>query len=121
MRIPKDIPLAKYIRRLIAADKVEQFYYTGEWKELRADVMEYFHNECQECLKHGRYTRADCVHHVNEVRHRPDLALSRYYVDAKGIRQYNLIALCNQCHNVAHPDKGYKSDVKDRFTNKERW
>lgn len=120
MRIPKDIPLAKYIRKLIRADKVELFYYTDDWKELRAKVMEAFHNECQECLKKGKYTRAECVHHVNEVRHRPDLALSRYYVDAKGVKQYNLVPLCKICHNIAHPNKGYKGDVC-RFTNKERW
>jgi len=120
MRIPKDIPLTKYIRELIRADKVEQFYYTEDWKELRAEVLEYFHNECQECLRKGNYTRADCVHHVNEVRHRPDLALSRYYVDGRGIRQYNLIPLCNVCHNLVH-DKLGEWQNKDKFTNKERW
>lgn len=120
MRIPKDIPLAVYIRRLIKAGKVEQFYFTDEWKELRQDVLDFFHNECQECLKKGRYTEANCVHHVNEVRHRPELALSRYYIDSKGIKQHNLVPLCNQCHNNVH-DKLGEWQRKDRFTNEERW
>lgn len=120
MRVPQDISLRKFIESLIAADKVEQFYYTEDWKELRAEVLEYFHNECQECLKRGEYTRADCVHHVNEVRDRPDLALSRYYVDGRGIRQYNLIPLCNTCHNIVH-DKLNTFYKKEKFTNKERW
>lgn len=120
MRIPKSIPLAKYIRQLIEADKLERFYLSDDWKELRAQVLEFFHNECQECLKKGNYTKADCVHHINEVRSRPDLALSRYYVDSKGIRQYNLVPLCNTCHNVVH-EKLKKYYERDKFTNTERW
>ena len=120
MRIPTDIPLAVYIRRLIKAHKIEQFYFSEDWKELRQDVLDYFHNECQECLKKGIYTSADCVHHVNEVRHRPELALSRFYVDDKGIRQYNLLPLCNQCHNIVH-EKLKKHRENNRFTNEERW
>ena len=120
MRIPKDIPLAVYIKRLIAADKIERFYFTEDWKELREDVLDFFHYECQECLKKGNYSRADCVHHVNEVKIRPDLALSRYYVDAKGVRQYNLVPLCNQCHNIVH-DKLGEWQRKDKFVNTELW
>lgn len=120
MRVPKDIPLAVYIKRLIAADKIEKFYFTEDWKELREDVLDFFHYECQECLKKGNYSRADCVHHVNEVKNRPDLALSRYYVDAKGVRQYNLVPLCNQCHNIVH-DKLGEWIRQDKFMNEEKW
>ena len=120
MRIPKDIPLSKYIRQLISRDQVAKFYLSDDWKELREDVLETFHYECQECLKKGRYTKADCVHHINEVRHRPDLALSRYYVDDKGQQQYNLIPLCNTCHNLIH-DKLGNWQRKDKFTNTEMW
>lgn len=121
MRVPTNISLAEYIKRLIQADKVERFYYTDDWKELRQDVLEYFHYECQECLKLGRYTRAECVHHVNEVKKKPELALSRYYIDRRGKQQYNLIPLCNECHNIAHPEKGLKNIKKERFTNEEKW
>ena len=120
MKIPTNVPLRVYIERLIAADKIELFYRTDEWKELRADVLEFFHWECQECLKHGRYTNADCVHHVNEVRVRPDLALSKYFTDADGKQQFNLIPLCNTCHNIVH-DKLYAFQRRDKFNNKERW
>ena len=113
MRIPTDIPLATYIRQLIKAGKVEQFYFTDDWKELRQDILDDFHNECQECLKHGKVTTEElCVHHVNEVRQYPHLALSRYYVDDKGQRQYNLIPLCKTCHNIVH-DKLYQWQRKD--------
>lgn len=121
MRIPKDIPLAVYIKRLIAEDKIEQFYFTEDWKELREVVLEELHNECQECLKKGDLTTDDlCVHHVNEVRDRPDLALSKWYTDSKGNRQRNLVPLCKQCHNIVH-DKLGNWQRKDKFTNEEKW
>lgn len=120
MRIPSDIPLAKWIRQLIRDNKIERFYQTEDWKELRQAVLEFFHFECQECLKKGDYTKADCVHHVNEVRIKPDLALSRYYVDEKGQQQPNLVPLCNVCHNIVH-DKLGEWQRKDKFTNIERW
>ena len=120
MRIPKDISLAAWIRKLIAEDKLEQFYFTDDWKELRQDVLEFFYFECQHCLARGNYTKADCVHHVNEVRIRPDLALSRYYVDEHGQQQYQLVPLCNTCHNLVH-DKLGEWQRKDKFTNEERW
>ena len=121
MRIPTDIPLAKWIRQLIKADMVEQFYFTDDWKELRQDVLDDFHNECQECLKKGVVTTDElCVHHVNEVRHRPELALSRYFTDDKGQTQPNLVPLCKVCHNIVH-EKVKKARKSDKFTNEERW
>jgi 5-methylcytosine-specific restriction endonuclease McrA len=120
MRVPADIPLATYIRKLIRADKVEQFYFTEDWKELRQEVLDELHNECQECLKNGEYTRADCVHHMNEVRHRPDLALSKFFVDEHGRQQRQLVPLCNRCHNVVH-EKLEKHRESKRFSNVERW
>ena len=121
MRIPTDIPLATWIRQLIKLGKVEQFYFTDEWKELREDVLDAFHHECQECLKKGVVTTDElCVHHVNEVRHRPELALSRYYTDEQGQTQPNLVPLCKICHNIVH-EKLAKHQKKNRFSNEERW
>jgi 5-methylcytosine-specific restriction endonuclease McrA len=106
---------------LISSDRIEQFYQTQDWKELRAAVLDYYHHECQECLKKGIYSKADCVHHVNEVRQNPALALSRWYTDPKtGKNQPNLVPLCNQCHNNVH-DKLGEWQRKDKFQNEERW
>ena len=120
MRIPTNISLATYIRQLIADDQLEQFYLSEDWKELRLDVLQELHYECQECLKLGRYTRAICVHHINEVRNRPDLALSKYYINGEGKKQRQLVPLCNKCHNIVH-DKLGNWQRKDKFINEERW
>lgn len=120
MRIPNNISLATYIKYLIKKDRIQLFYYSEDWKELREEVREELHNECQECLKRGHYTKAECVHHVNEIRVRPDLALSKYYMDQNGNRQRQLVPLCNKCHNMIH-DKLKNWQQKDKFQNEEKW
>lgn len=120
MRLPNDRSLSSYIKELIQMDNLILFYKSKEWLELRAEVLHDLHYECQECLKRGRYTRADCVHHVNEVKKRPDLALSKYYIDEEGNKQRQLIPLCNTCHNIVH-DKLGEWQRKDKFVNEERW
>ena len=120
MRIPRDIPLATYIRQLIKVNKLELFYKCQEWIDLRLEVLREHHFECDECLKRGTYTRADCVHHINEVRKRPDLALSKFYTDKEGKTHRNLVPLCNNCHNIIH-DKLGNYQKKNRFSNEERW
>lgn len=120
MRIPNDISLATYIKRLIKANKIEQFYFSEDWKELRQEVLNELHCECQECLKKGEYTKANCVHHVNEVKHKPELALSKYYVDEKGRQQRQLLPLCSRCHNAIH-EKLEKHNQSKKFCNEERW
>lgn len=120
MRIPTGISLERYIRELIQADEIYKFYKSKEWIELRQEILFQYHYECQECLKRGRYTRADCVHHINEVKNRPDLALSKHYTDESGNIKENLVPLCNRCHNEIH-DKLGNWQRKDKFQNIERW
>lgn len=121
MRIPTDKSLAKWIRELIRADKIIVFYKTDDWLELKAEVLEENHYECQNCLKDGKYTRADVVHHVNHVRTHPHLALSKHYTDSKGKKQKNLVPLCNACHALEHPEKFGNQQNADKFTNEEKW
>ena len=107
-RIPQDIPLAVWIRQLIKDGNIYQFYKSNEWLDLRDDVMRDAHYECQHCLLHGKYTRAEMVHHVNEVRKRPDLALTREFIDPITKEKIiNLVALCNSCHEKEHPEEPY--------------
>lgn len=122
-RVPRDIPLSTWIRELIRADTIWKFYKTDDWLELRDDVMRDCHFECQECLKQGIYTRAVMVHHVNEVRKRPDLALSKTFVDALGNEHKNLVALCNPCHEKEHDRfENYREQSgREKFSNVERW
>ena len=124
-RIPQDIALDVWIRQLIREDKIYLFYKSDDWLELRDEVMKDAHYECQHCLKNGIYKRAEMVHHINEVRKRPDLALTREFIDAiTNEKIINLIALCNSCHEKEHPDRfgNYRMQRGiERFTNEEKW
>jgi len=117
------LSLSKHIRELIEDDNLVKFYKSREWRELRQEVLAEHHYECQECLKRGRYTTATMVHHVQEVRKRPDLALSKTYTDSKGNEQRQLVPLCIACHELIHDKFGdyNKEHNRERFTNEERW
>lgn len=119
-----DNELAAYIRRLIAEDKLYVFYKSRAWMELRNEVLRDNHYECAHCLQHGKYTRAVMVHHVNEVRKRPDMALTKEYKDdMSGKMVKNLVPLCNACHEAEHDrfENKRAEQGKEKFTNKERW
>ncbi len=111
--------LEQYIRKLIAENKLYTFYKSKDWLNLRQQILNKNHNECYECLKRGKYKRAVTVHHVKEVKIRPDLALSEYYIDENGDKQVNLKPLCKQCHNAEH--SRFSPAEKRPQLNKERW
>lgn len=112
--------LEKQIRELIEKGEEVKFYKSKAWQMLRVWILEKYHYECQECLKKGKYTRAKVVHHVNELKKRPDLALSEYYVDIiTGERKPNLIPLCQDCHNIVH-ERICEAEYKPQL-NEERW
>lgn len=123
-RIPSDISLASWIQQLIENDKIYLFYKSDDWIQLRDNVLKDAHYECQHCLKHGIYKRAEMVHHINEVRKRPDLALTRSFVDPITHDEIiNLIALCNSCHEKVHDRcrNFRRENGAEKFQNEERW
>lgn len=115
--------LSAYIRGLIDDDNIVKFYKSREWRELRDEVLRENYYECQECLKQGKYTTATMVHHVQEVRKRPDLALSKTYVDGRGEVHKQLVPLCIACHERVHDKLGDYSRERSgpKFRNEERW
>lgn len=110
----------QWIRELIQQGKEYKFYKTKQWQDLRTYILEKYHYECQECIKKGKYTQARNVHHINELKDRPDLALNEYYTDSTtGKRKINLIPLCIDCHNIQH--KRVCSNEHKPQLNEERW
>lgn len=109
--------LANWIAELERRDELWKFYKSKAWMKLKEEVLREQHNECQVCLEEGRLTKADTVHHVNEVRERPDLALSKYYIDEHNNKKLNLISICKRCHNRVHN----RFTKNEGFSNVERW
>ena len=91
---------ASWVLQLIATDNLHAFYKSPEWRRTRRAVMKHQRRRCWDCAHKSPavMTRGNTVHHVNELRKRPDLALSEY--DELG--RVNLVVLCPSCHWERH-------------------
>ena len=100
------------IEQLIAAGKIKLFYKRKTWRRKRREILRRDNHECQRCKARGRYSKATVVHHIEHLDRRPDLAL----------HSPNLLALCEPCHNLEHPEKvaGLKFVRRQPLT-PERW
>ena len=78
----------EWIRELIRSGKVQAFYNTREWHELRERKRRAEHFECERCRARGIHSQAYTVHHRKYLRRFPELAMS----------YDNLELLCEQCH-----------------------
>lgn len=85
-------------------DKVNPFYFTPTWKAAREAAAARDNYLCQRCLKRGRITPFDLVHHIEPLELRPDLALVLE----------NLLSLCWSCHNIVEPRGPRRGPKKKR-------
>lgn len=109
--------LVSWIKQLKIDGKIIDFYRSTHWLKVRKEVLREQKDECQECLKLGKITKANTVHHIQFVSKYPDLALSKHYT-YNGKQYRNLIAVCSECHNKLHPEK--RKQRKEPI-NEERW
>lgn len=81
----------QYYQR-IRGDREEQaFYHSQAWlslKEMKLCDQPY----CEEHLKKGEYVGATIVHHIEEVKKRPEMRLD----------MGNLMSVCKSCHSRMH-------------------
>ena len=94
---------ACWILQLIAEHNIHAFYNSTLWERKRAKVIKDQRGRCWDCMHKSpaKISRGTTVHHVHELRQRPDLALSEY--DEQG--QINLICLCPSCHWDRHHNR----------------
>ncbi len=117
MNINNQDEVSKWVSKLIAENRLEEFYNSKYWRRLRKEVLIEHKYECQDCKARGFYTKANHVHHVQFVRRHPSLALSKVYLfQSKEYR--NLIPLCHDCHEQRH---GYRQKEKKEPLTEERW
>lgn len=108
----------RWLLQLIREDRLVKFYQSPPWRKLRQKAMKRDNYECQMCKQQGRYHRVENVHHIKEVKDRPDLALDIN----------NLMCLCIDHHNEVHErymtiaeKKQKKLDSFQNFDPTERW
>jgi len=95
--------LVQWINTLIRYHNIKAFYNSALWENLRQEVLEEQHYECQVCKVKSP---AEAVHHVKFLRQHPELALTKS----------NLMCLCKECHYEVH----HKAENKPQL-NEERW
>ena len=90
---------------------VKEFYGTKAWKDCSEAYKRSVGNLCEECLKQGRISPADDVHHIKKL---TDHNVSDPRVS---LSFDNLMALCNPCHDKKHSkNKRYTIDEWGRVT-----
>lgn len=62
------------------------------WERKRIVILKRDDYKCRECIRYGKTSEASPVHHIYPVESHPE-----YAYDA-----WNLISLCNKCHNEMH-------------------
>ena len=107
------------------------YYNCKRWRDLRKKILARDHYECQRCVARIRSAaqsgkilkptdrhirKAVCVHHIQEIKDRPDLAYD----------EENLISLCHRCHDEVHHRsvddfKQYRFTKKKPALTEERW
>lgn len=73
-------------------------YKGRQWSLLRNRILKRDLYKCVQCIRYGKTTSAQTVHHVIPVEQRPDL----YF------KSCNLISLCDVCHNKMHNRDGHE-------------
>lgn len=109
------------IKKLIAENRIEEFYNDKFWRRFSKKIIEENNFECEHCRRKGKYSRARLVHHVKHLKKFPHLAYSRYYIDENGVRHKQLVPLCQHCHELEHPERRRSTKSSTKFTNEERW
>lgn len=89
-----------------STSKYKEFYNSGIWKKLRRKFL-ISHIYCDECLKQGKYSLSNTVHHslgFNSM---------ETFLD-----QSKWVALCSSCHSKIHT-KVTNEELYNQ--NKEKW
>lgn len=116
----KNENLTAWIKRLIAEDKIDEFYTSRAWRKVRAESFKRFNYECQECKRNGiltllakpnqRVKPGEVIgigHHKKPLRVYPELALT----------VENIEPVCWDCHNKIEK----KKENKDTELTEEVW
>ncbi|WP_245705284.1 HNH endonuclease [Alteribacillus persepolensis] len=74
----------------------DPFYKSGAWVRCREQALIRDNYLCQSCLRAGKLTTANTVHHIKPRREYSELELTLS----------NLESICPTCHNKEHTEKG---------------
>ena len=76
----------------------QQLYQMKQWRDL-SKWYRMTHPICEECARHGKLSPAEHVHHINSPF---DYGLSEVEKLSRLLHPDNLMAVCQECHNILH-------------------
>lgn len=85
-------------RKKSVAFYVAMNYKNDRWKRKREVILKRDNYLCRECIRYGRRVDATMVHHIWPVEYYPEYEFSNW----------NLISLCNKCHNKMHDRESHE-------------
>ena len=86
-------------------DYAKSFYKSKAWQRCRDGYVKYVGGLCEECLKAGRYTPCEIVHHNVHI-------TPENIGDANITLSYqNLSAVCRKCHAEKHGKTPKRFDI----------
>lgn len=103
--------------------EAKKFYDSKAWQTKRIEILKRDRFECQDCRariqkavakgkwlpeKEKKIARAEQVHHIQELKEHPELALDND----------NLISLCVRCHNIRHGRVPHKFKRKKKLVSR---
>lgn len=80
----------------MARDFSRAFYNSSAWRACRESYWRQAGGLCEDCLKNGRITKGEEVHHITE------LSLDNIGNPAVTLNPDNLVLLCHDCHMKRH-------------------
>jgi len=95
-------------------DFAKKFYKSKAWQNVREYVIRRDKYLCVDCMKAGRHTPAEEVHHIVEL-------TPENITDASiSLNADNLVSLCRECHKARHGSHDYSAERRYRIDEKGR-
>ena len=85
----------------------ESFYKSKAWQRCRAAAWARDGGLCQDCLRQGRYTAAEEVHHIIL------LTPANITDPSISLNLDNLVSICRECHQARHGARARRYKVDD--------
>ena len=90
----------------------QQLYSSKRWKDLRLYMVQKY-PVCQDCLKEGKITPTEEVHHIKSPFVK---GLTEEEKEWRAFTESNLVCLCKECHIRRHHPEGTIIDKLKKYS-----
>ena len=84
--------LPEFLLGAFLMEEKQMDYKSSHWRQLRLIILRRDAHRCQMCKRYGKFREANTVHHIFPCE----------FYDQYQWEHWNLISLCNGCHDSLH-------------------